>query len=287
MVAFPWSRSFLLVLLSPSWATSLAFQVSSLRLEPPWTRPRLIDGSVLVPGQKDEEPSGVGGVSTRVNDVDTSEKLMVSTSMSMSMSILNDARDEHVAKTGVLSSPSFPPSLLFLVPEKSPIAWTAVNNTLAISGCILIMEMVLAKGDPYARPFATAFYLIWEFAICFFWTLETTLSSTYQIYHLQEPNLPWYTKLEIIIAAYFMVTTFWMLKQWDIMDQPILDEDIGELVLDASFYLYLAVRRCHQATIMHDKTQPIQFQLHEQTFRATDRSYQKIASKNDTVGVYV
>jgi hypothetical protein len=273
MVAFPWSRSFLLVLLIPSWANALAFHVSSLRLEPPWTRPRLIHAAV--PRQTDE-PSGVGGVSTRVNDVD---KLMVS------MSMPKDASDESVAKRDVLSSPSFPSTLLFLVPEKSPITWTALNNTLAISGCILIIEMVLAKGDSYARPFATAFYLIWEFAICFFWTLETTLSSAYQIYHLHEPNLPWYTKLEIIIAAYFMVTTFWMLKQWDIMDQPILDEDIGELVLDTTFYVYLAARRCYQATIMHDKTQPLQLQLNEESFMISDTSYQ-IASKNDTAGVY-
>jgi hypothetical protein len=70
------------------------------------------------------------------------------------------------------------------------------------------MEMVFAEGHPYEEPFATAFYLIWEFTLCFFWTLESTLSATYQIYHLQGPDLPWYTKLELIMAAYFMLRLF-------------------------------------------------------------------------------
>lgn len=267
MVAFPWIHSLLL--------NAFALQASGLRLEPRWTRPRLIDG--YEPLQAAGEPSGVEVVSCRVNHGD---KNSASDQLPISMPMPMDTNDESAAAEDGLSSSSFPSALLFLVPEENPIAWTAANNTLTISGCILILDMVLAKGDP------CEFSLIWEFATCSSWFLETTLSATYQIYHLKEPNLRWYTKLEVIVAAYFTATTFWMLKQWDVMNQPILDQDIGEVVLDWSFYLYLTVRRCFRATTTDGTTQPPQLQLDEESLLLADTSYQ-IMSTNDTVGVYV
>ena len=102
---------------------------------------------------------------------------------------------------------------------------------------------------------ATAFCLIWEFLTCFFWTLETSLSASYQYYHLQTAHLAWYTKLEIIIAMYFTGTTFWMLYQWNVMNVPIKNEELGEIILDTSFYVYLAARSCTRAAAAEEETQ--------------------------------
>jgi hypothetical protein len=69
------------------------------------------------------------------------------------------------------------------------------------------------------------------------------------------------------------------------MNQPILDQDIGEPVLDTSVYVFLdvrAVRRRYQATTMDSETQTLQINLYEESILNSDASYQ-IASKNDTV----
>jgi len=153
-------------------------------------------------------------------------------------------------------APSFPCVLLPLVPEVSPLTWIVINNTLALTGCVLIIEMLYAKGEQDERPFATAFSLIWEFGSCFFWTIETSLSACYQHYHLQTEDLAWYTKLEIVIAVYFMLTTLWGLLGWDVMGQDVDNEKIWELLFDTSFYVYLAVRSCGRASAIgsaHDE----------------------------------
>lgn len=133
--------------------------------------------------------------------------------------------------------------MITLVPEVSPFPWTIINNVFAVSGCLLIADLWYTNsdyGDPEEeRPFATAFFLSWEFSICAFWMLETGLSASYQHSYLRQP-LKWYTKLEMVIAVYFVGTTFRMLWQWDLLQY---DEDrIWEIPVDTSFYVYLALR---------------------------------------------
>lgn len=169
-----------------------------------------------------------------------------------STSVMMTANHKGVVATEVIplcssspsSSYSFPSFLLFLVPERCPMAWSVINNSLAISGCILIVGMITTQHHRFERPYATAFHMIWEFAACFFWTLETSLSATYRRYYLHQPKLAWYIKLEIFIAAYFMAATFWVLLKWRIKHKPISDETIWVTILDTSFYIYLAVRQC-------------------------------------------
>ncbi|CAB9512544.1 expressed unknown protein [Seminavis robusta] len=208
-------------------------------------------GSTMAQPQPQEpgESTSLGAPCVVVGQDDSNPPTTASSPTKISMSF--DQADESAVAVGS----SFPPLLLPLVPEKSPVAWTVVNNSLAISGCVLIVDMVYAKGQLDERPFATAFYLIWEFLTCFFWTLETSLSATYQYYYLETQQLAWYTKLEIVIAAYFTGTTFWMLYQWNVMNQPIENDKVGEIILDTSFYIYLAARSCTRATSAEEEQQ--------------------------------
>ena len=150
----------------------------------------------------------------------------------------DDNNDNH-------HSLSFPALLLFLVPERNRIPWMILNDVLAITGCLLVWDMLVAQDDRSERPFARAMDLIWEFATCFFWTMETILSAAHQRYQLHE-TLSWHTQLEIIIAAYFLVTTLWTLLQWHVTKRKIKGEEIWELALDTSFYVYLALRQFYQ-----------------------------------------
>ena len=178
---------------------------------------------------------------------------------------------------------TFLPFFLPLVPEENPVVWAVVNNSLTISGCVLVLDMFYAKGEISERAFAAAFYLIWEFATCFFWTLEASLSATYQRYHLQSSHLPWYTKLEIGIAAYFMGTTFWFLFQWNVMNQPIENEKIGELLLDTSCYMYISVRGCLRSTATEDINQPSLVSQDEEEGGESDALYQSMPNNEGGV----
>lgn len=153
-------------------------------------------------------------------------------------------------------SSKFPPSLIVWVPEVSPKLWVFINTTLALSGCVLILEMVYARQMYSERTFANGFQKFWEFATCLFWTLETSLSTAYQKYHLQHVNrdehcrssssIRWYTKLEIVIALYFFTTTLYALLQWRVID-PIGTGMIWETSIDTSFYVYLSIRNCFRS----------------------------------------
>ena len=164
-----------------------------------------------------------------------------------STQILGDNDEQDIAPVTNASSSSsgssFPTCLLPIVPEKCRIGWTVINHSLTLSGCILIIEVWYA--DKYGtstieRPFAQAFYLIWEFAICFFWIAESGLSASYQRCHLHN-NLKWYHWLELLIAAYFVISTGWMLCEWDLWNY---DASILSVAVDTSFYMYLSMRNC-------------------------------------------
>jgi len=131
--------------------------------------------------------------------------------------------------------------LLRFVPEIHPKPWIILNNIIAISGCLLIAEYWYAKDHdtPTERPFATGYYLVWEFGICLFWVIESGLSASYQHVKLEQ-SLKWYTKLELVIAVYFTITTAWMLVQWNLTEYNA--NEIWWIALDVSFYVYLAIR---------------------------------------------
>mmetsp|Transcript_3481 Transcript_3481/g.7260 ORF Transcript_3481/g.7260 Transcript_3481/m.7260 type:complete len:225 (+) Transcript_3481:18-692(+) len=158
----------------------------------------------------------------------------------------------------------FPSQLLPLVPEQSPIVWQVINNTLALSGCLLIVDCLYANkydstNNLEEKPFAQAYFLIWEFATCFFWTLETGLSIAYQYYALHEHHLPWYSKAELAIAAYFMATTFAMLCQWDLMKYE--PSSVWEISLDTSFYVYMSIRSCQRTVEPEPPMEPAAISL--------------------------
>mmetsp|Transcript_11015 Transcript_11015/g.17042 ORF Transcript_11015/g.17042 Transcript_11015/m.17042 type:complete len:188 (-) Transcript_11015:151-714(-) len=134
--------------------------------------------------------------------------------------------------------------LLHAVPETNPKPWIFVNNTIAISGCFLLVDYWYAMDygtSTEERPFATGFYIVWEFVICLLWVAESSLSACYQHLSLQQ-SLQWYTKLELLVAVYFTITTTWMLYQWNINSYDA--NEIWSIVLDVSFYIYLAIRSC-------------------------------------------
>eukprot|EP00548_Thalassiothrix_antarctica_P008085 CAMPEP_0194151654 /NCGR_PEP_ID=MMETSP0152-20130528/49171_1 /TAXON_ID=1049557 /ORGANISM="Thalassiothrix antarctica, Strain L6-D1" /LENGTH=233 /DNA_ID=CAMNT_0038855641 /DNA_START=75 /DNA_END=776 /DNA_ORIENTATION=+ len=154
----------------------------------------------------------------------------------------------------------FPPFLLPTVPEESPFVWIIINNLLALSGCLLIIEVWYANkyGTTLVeRPFAQAFFLIWEFSMCFIWIIESGLSATYQYYHLQAP-LKWYNWLELTIAAFFVISTGRMLWEWNFLNYDAAM--IWDIALDTSFYMYLVVRNCNrtneEATISANNSKP-------------------------------
>ena len=144
-----------------------------------------------------------------------------------------------------LESCGFPSSLMVFVPEANPRPWVWINISLAISGCILLLDLIYARDAWSERPFANGFDLLWEFSTCFFWTIETSLSATYQRYHLHVP-IEWYTKLEIAIAGYFLISMIWMVVQWNITEDKG-QEAIWEIALDTSFYVYLAIKGCRRS----------------------------------------
>jgi hypothetical protein len=141
----------------------------------------------------------------------------------------------------------FPSRLLPLVPERTPRIWTIINNILAASGCFLILDLCYANwgipdDDPTEeRPFARAFFLLWEFAACFFWTAESGLSACYQHWYLRQP-LAWHTNFELVIAGYFLMSTFQMLWEWNLLEYDM--DTIWDIALDTSCYMYLAIRSC-------------------------------------------
>lgn len=143
-----------------------------------------------------------------------------------------------------MTNSEFPSFLLPIVPETHPRSWIVINNLIAVSGCVLLAEFWYAKdhGTPAEeRPFAEGCYLIWEFAICLLWVMESGLSAFYQHASLRK-SLRWYTQLELGIAVYFAITTALMLGRWNLTAYDA--SEIWYIVMDASFYIYLAMRSC-------------------------------------------
>ena len=143
------------------------------------------------------------------------------------------------------SSPvrTFPKWLIPYVPEESHRVWTIINNIFAITGCFLVLDLILAQGDVSERPFASGFYVLFNFSTCLVWVVESGLSFTYQHFHLVQ-RTAWYTKLELIIAVYFAVTTFVALWTWKVDNGKMAQQatSLWEVALDTSFYIYLSIR---------------------------------------------
>lgn len=156
-----------------------------------------------------------------------------------------DGSDDDQTAMATTMENRYPSFLIPIVPETNPRPWIILNNIIAISGCLLLVEYWYAKDygtTTEERPFATGFYLVWEFVICLVWLVESGLSASYQHLTLPEQSLQWYTKLELLIAVYFTITTAWMLYQWNLTEYDA--NEIWSIVLDVSFYIYLAIRSC-------------------------------------------
>ena len=192
----------------------------------------------------------------------------------------DDNDDDHRTSTGLTMKNRFPSFLLPIVPERYPKAWIILNNIIAISGCLLLAEYWYANDfgtSTEERPFAIAFYLIWEFVICVVWVLESGLSASYQHVSLQQQSLQWYTKLELWIALFFTVMTAWMLCQWNLTEYHA--NDFWWIALDVSFYIYLAIRSC----LYPGNTEQEQGNQDKSTLDDEDgsRSYQRLEMPNN------
>jgi hypothetical protein len=199
--------------------------------------------------QNEQQPSNVPTMQQALAPapIDASNERMT-TSLSMDAEGEGDrslhAESGNADHTAITQESVFPSSLLSFVPETNPRHWVWINNSLAISGCILVLDLTYARVELSERPFANGFYLLWEFSTCFFWTIESSLSATYQRYHLHVP-LKWSTKFEIAIAGYFLASTAWIILEWNI-NKDKGQEGIWEIALDASFYVYLAIKGCRR-----------------------------------------
>jgi hypothetical protein len=149
-------------------------------------------------------------------------------------------------------------SILFLrlVPERSPRLWSIIDHILAVTGCFLIIDLCVAQVQVSERRFAAAYYLIFSFGTCLMWLLQCSLSYIYQRYYdydtgrlRRNPNTSsittmWYTKLELLIALYFVTTTGISLYKWKIHHGNLVEDatKLWEVALDTLFYVYLVIR---------------------------------------------
>jgi hypothetical protein len=163
-----------------------------------------------------------------------------------------DAQEENATNNA-----HFPPLLLALVPERSPLGWTVINSMLAVSGLLLVLDLAYANQELDERPFANAFNLLWCFVVCIFWWLEVMLSACYLKLHLHEP-IQWWIKLELVLAAYFLLeATFLLFFALEVMANDGIREELIWSAIDTACYWYLAVRSCirlrHSRRLGHDK----------------------------------
>jgi hypothetical protein len=196
------------------------------------------DCNEFVDTMTENDSSGVSRGALISHELEHNERPPVISTSNGSNEFQNDAGD---------TSARLPILPLRFAPEYCPRTWTLLNSSLTLSGYILIRDMVFSLKQAKELPFARAFHLVWEFTTCFFWTLEVCLSASYQYYHLDCDSLAWYTRLEIVVAVYFTITTLLDLIQWNIMDEPVSMLEIYEVALDTTFYVYLTLRSFQKA----------------------------------------
>ena len=140
-------------------------------------------------------------------------------------------------------------------PATHPVVWCITNSVCAFASALALADLLIATDDFLERPFATALYLIWNFATTGVWLVEIGLTVVWHIWTaLNEDGnrtmasdagfwslvtrIPWIPRIELLLAVYFLLDSMRLLWKWQLQGQDV-EAELVEVVINFLAYLYM------------------------------------------------
>lgn len=135
---------------------------------------------------------------------------------------------------GVVQTEDAPRSklLLWLVPEKNPALWNAINSICFIWSFLLLWEILGVSNNVIEHLLSEQMYLVWNFGTTVLWCTETGSTVWYHGYSASKTS----DRIQLGLAIYFLVDSIHLFYKWQ---NPELDveEELFDVVIGTISFL--------------------------------------------------